>query len=364
MATPSHLRRTVPRAVAVFCIAAFVGACSDGAAAPEDLGFAGECSLFSPNIAIGQNRDAIPALTLPQTESGDVDFMQPDDRVLGVVVNGEARAYPFFILWWHEVVNDIVGNEPIAVTYCPLTGSGLTFSSRVDGVALEFGVSGLVFENNLMMFDRATESLWPQMLSQSRCGVASGSRLTPIPTVETTWSEWRRRHPSTTVVTPNTGFGRNYGSYPYGNYDFPSVGQLLFPSSPYSAARQPKERVLGLAIGDDAAAYPYWELALLGESVALNETVGGAPILLTFDSPSVTALAFDRVVDGQTLTFAVSEEDPAILVDTETGSSWDLYGEALAGPLSGQRLTMRAEAYVAFWFAWSVFHPDTRLPIG
>ncbi len=344
-----------------------LGACSGDPASPADLGFDADCDLFSGNVATGQNRDAIPALTLPfvarADDQGGVDFMRPEDRVLGVVIEGEARAYPFFILWWHEVVNDVLGDRPIAVTYCPLTGSGITFSSEVDGVIVEFGVSGLVFENNLMMFDRATESLWPQMLLQARCGPAAGTPLELIHTVETTWAEWVERHPSTTVVTPSTGFPRDYGAYPYGNYDFPSVGTLLFPSSPYSGERLPKERVLALEVAGDAVAYPYFELADEGESAVVNDVVGGEPVVVTFDSPSVTAMAFNAAVDGQVLTFTVSAQDPDLIVDDQTGSRWTLYGEATAGPLAGSALVPRADAYIVFWFAWSVFHPQTRLGI-
>jgi len=339
-----------------------LSACSSDPVAVSDLGFTDDCNLFSANIALGQNRDAIPALTVPLVaDGGNADFMLPDDRVLGVVVDGEARAYPLFILWWHEVINDVLGETAIAVTYCPLTGSGLTFRSETNGVTLEFGVSGLVFENNLMMFDRETESLWPQMLQQARCGPASGASLEQILTIETTWAEWLERHPRTSVVTPSTGFNRNYGSYPYGDYAFPSVGRLLFPSSAFAADRLPKERVLALASGSDAVAFPYFTLAERGESAAINDAIDGSPILVTFDSPSVTALAFDAVVEGQALTFAVSADDSKTLFDDQTGSSWSLYGEALAGPLVGTRLEPRADAYIVFWFAWSVFNPTTRL---
>lgn len=351
------------------CVTLCVAALAVGVTACGDSDVAGQdrptCDLFS-NLVVdgGVGRDGIPALTNPNLAAADsADFLQPGDRVLGVVQNGTARAYPIPVLWWHEIINDTLGGEPVLTTYCPLTGSGLAFDPRVGaaGTVAEFGVSGLLFENNLMMFDRETESLWPQLLLGAACGDETGTELRRVAVVETTWDAWRAEYPTTTVVSTNTGFNRNYDTYPYGNYDLPSNPVLLAPSSPYSMARLPKELMLGVQVGGETVAYPYAVLDTLGTVSAVNDTVGGQPIVVTFHAASNTPLAFDARVAGVVLTLAVSGSVPELLEDAQTGSLWTHWGLAVDGPLNGTRLRQLRDAYTVFWFAWSIFHPDTRL---
>jgi hypothetical protein len=168
------------------------------------------CSIPEDRLSSGGvQRDGIPALNRPEVVgANEAGFMFETDRILAVEINGEARAYPLFVMWWHEVVNDTLGGEAVAVTYCPLTGSGLAFDPTVRGRERRFGVSGLLFENNLVMFDRETESLWNQLLLGAQCGPERGAELQRVPVVETTWGERRRRHPNSTVMTSNTGFDR------------------------------------------------------------------------------------------------------------------------------------------------------------
>jgi hypothetical protein len=358
--------RWIACGLAAVAAALTLGACSD----TFDGGFRSPGLDFTCNIANaaifdgGPGRDGIPALTTPEiVRHQDALFMGNTDRVLGVEINGEARAYPLFILWRHEIVNDTLGGKPIVVTYCPLTGSGIVFDAEIGGEIKSFGVSGLLFENNLMMFDRQTESLWNQMLLGANCGPELGTELARVPVVESTWLHWRRTHDLTTVLTLNTGHDINYGFYPYGNYDDPSNDVVFFPWSTWSNERPPKELVLGVHEGDDAKAYPFGTLEELGAAVALNDTVGGRPILVTYHEELRTARAFDRQVEGQTLTFSVSDPDSRTFgfTDEETGSSWDVDGEAWAGPMAGKRLEALADAYTVFWFAWSIYYRQTRL---
>lgn len=310
----------------------------------------------------GVSRDGIPALSFPKLVRGaEADFMGAGDRVLGVEVNGVARAYPLLILWWHEVVNDTVGGKRVLVTYCPLTGSGLAFDPVVRGRARRFGVSGLLFENNLIMFDRETESLWNQLFLGAQCGPDKGAELERLPIVETTWAEWRRLYPETSVLTTDTGHDRRYGFYPYGNYADPNNRLTLTPSSPWNPIRPPKELVLGIHEGENAVAYPFGRLAEVGQAVAINDTVGSRPTLVIYRRDDKTARAFDRQVGERTLTFAVADTSAFTFTDTETGSTWDGAGRALAGALAGVRLQSLADAYTLFWFSWSVYYPETRL---
>jgi hypothetical protein len=265
-------------------------------------------------------------------------------------------------MWWHEIVNDTLGSRAVLVTYCPLTGSGIAFDPRVNGENGEFrrfGVSGLLYENNLIMFDRLNESLWNQMLLGAQCGPDRGTDLARLPIIETTWGEWKRRHPLTTVLTTNTGHERSYGEYPYGDYAQVDNDQTLFPSSPWDRSRPPKELVLGITEGDEAVAYPFGLLGSQGQTVAINDAIGGRSILVTFGQGAQTAQAFDRTVDGATLTFAVEDPTAITFRDIETGSLWRADGVAVDGPHAGRQLQPLADAYTVFWFAWSVFHPGT-----
>jgi len=174
----------------------------------------------------GPGRDGIPALNRPAAVSAAAGdrFLSPDTLVVGVAIGAEACAYPHNLLWWHEIVNDELGGRPLVVSYCPLTGSGMVYDAAIGGRTLNFGVSGLLFDNNLVLFDRATDSLWSQMRVQSVCGTLSSTTPTLLPVVQSTWAAWKALHPATTVVSFDTGFARNYNQYPYGNYD-----QLFLP---------------------------------------------------------------------------------------------------------------------------------------
>lgn len=231
---------------------------------------------------------------------------------------------------------------------------------------VEFGVSGLLYRSNLIMYDRsADESLWPQMSRGARCGTRDGTALSMHPVVETTWSSWVAMHPDTRVVSSETGLGYNYRVNPYGDYDQIDNYDLLFPLT-LDSRRPPKERVLGIPHELGGVAYPFGELELLGEiavvvhqasdSTAPTGAQGGAVVF--WDASAAAAMAYSPVIDDTELSFAVVGDQ---ILDEETGSAWRVDGVATSGPLAGRQLEPVAEAYVAFWFAWGVFQPGTAL---
>ena len=346
-----------------------VSACEGGT---DDVGGPGEavtafCKELLDLAAIGAGRDAIPSLTNPNMVAADdvlADYLLPSDRVIGIKVGTEYLAYPHNILWWHEIVN--VSDLGLAITYCPLTGSSMVFSNTAAAGA-EFGVSGLLFENNLVMFDRAAsgvdESLWPQMLRGARCGAAEGQSLTMYQSIEIEWEDWVALHPDTRVLGSETGFSRNYQRYPYGNYEVENNSQTLLPLRSLDSRRPPKERVLGIPFGDvggGATVFPFGTLRGIGDLAVVHETLPGIqnPIVVFWDSDAAAAAMFRSQVDGQDLTFEVTN---GAFVDVETGSQWSIDGEALSGPLEGSTLPMMTEAYVSFWFAFSQFFPNLDL---
>lgn len=321
-----------------------------------------ECSIPTSQILDGgPGKDGIPALTNPTMVGNGApgtEYLLPDDRVVGLELAGGPIAIPLNIFWWHEIVNLDHDEGKLAVTHCPLTGSSLAFHrAAVSGG--EFGVSGLLYQNNLMMYDRTNqESLWPQMLRGARCGPRDGTPLEMSPVVEMTWDGWRSLHPDTRVVSSGTGYGMNYRAYPYGDYDQLSNEDPLFPMGSLDPRRPAKERTLGIPDGTSGIGFPFGELDELGALAAVHAMAAGEEIVVFWDRTRQGAMAYRPVIDGQALTFEVRDDS---LVDVETGSTWRVDGQATAGPLAGRRLEPVAEAFVAFWFAWAAFYPETEL---
>ncbi len=319
--------------------------------------------------------DGIPALNNPTfVEVGDPDIRYLDEttqfldpRVVGIQVDGHPYAIPHNILWWHEVVNlDLADGTQLAVSYCPLTGSALVFDREGIG-GVEMGVSGLIFRNNLILFDRnAQRSLFPQMMHSARCGPADGLRLEMFPAIDMRWSRWRNLHPDTRVVSGDTGIDRDYTRYPYGNYE--QSRELLFPQDvpgPDEEIRPMKERILGIpSLGTPGAggvAVPFGELELAedqGVAAVYVESPQGKALVL-WDGAARGAMAFRSRTedDGPVELMAVDGR----FLDRETGSEWTVDGRAVAGSLTGATLEAISDSYVAFWFAWKAFHPDTEI---
>ncbi len=267
-------------------------------------------------LAGGPPKDGIPALTDPDMRSSaEVNWLKPDDRVIGIARDGEARAYPLRILNWHEAVNDRIAGLPVIVTYCPLCDSALVFDRRAGGEVREFGVSGLLYNSNVLLYDRQPdsdqESLWSQIMMEAVCGPAAGTQLTLLASSLTTWEDWSNRYPETLVVSQETGYERDYGRSPYTAY-FESPG-LMFPvsQSEHSSKHENKEQVLVIAVGDERRVLPF---SRLGDG-PVKGRVGGRELLV------------ERTANGNVhVTPADGGEDPA--------TAW------------------------MFWFVWAAMYPE------
>lgn len=347
------------RWVAVVVLAGTLIACDtdDGV-----VGDTGECSVDAGLFRDGGvGKDGIPALTDPPfIAAEEVTYLEPSNRVIGVIMDGEALAIPHTILWQHEIVNLDRGGEQLAVTYCPLTGTSMTFDREAVGGG-EFGVSGLLFKNNLTMYDRTNEeSLWPQINREAGCGPRNEQPLPMVATLEMTWEGWQALHPDTKVVSSRTGFVRNYttSGYPYGNYEVPSNSRLLVPMR-IDHRRLPKERVLGIPDGNGGGiAFPFADLDRRHLQNAVATEVNGEAMIVLWDRALQGAMAYYARANGQDLTFRIQD---GRIMDNETESIWRADGQALEGELEGAQLEAVDEAFVAFWFAWEAFHPDTEL---
>jgi len=302
----------------------------------------------------GPPKDGIPALTRPDViPAAAADYLDPADIVLGLELNGQTRAYPLLIMNWHEIVNDTVGGVPVALTYCPLCGTGIAFDPVIDGVTVEFGVSGLLHNSDLLMYDRATDtpSLWQQALGRAVVGPRTGTKLTILPVAHSRWGEWAAKHPDTTVLSTDTGFGRNYARDPYAGYaDDPG---LFFPVDGAKPDLPRKTWVYGLIHNGQTRAYPLEEF---GQLRAANDVVGGDGIVVITGEGSPPAA---RVYQRGLLRFSLTD---GVLTDAE-GGVWEVTETALVGP-DGRTLDRLTEGFVAFWFAWSAFYPGTDIYDG
>jgi hypothetical protein len=326
------------------------------------------CRIDKSLIVTGciSGRDCIPALTNPKSidwwDAVETQALKMSDLVLGVYINGVARAYQHRILWWHEVVNDTVGGEMVTISFCPLTTTALLFDGTLEGEERTFGVSGLLYNNNLIIYDRLSgETLFPQMCYVGLNGNLQDKQLKLLPMMEATLGAWTKLHPDTKVLSNDTGFSRPYGTYPYGDYrtndDF-----LLFPITKEDPRLPRKDMILGLNLNNTQRAYPF---KAMGARAVLNDDVGGTKVLVLFSDEAKFAAAYYRTVDGQELIFEESDSQgfgTFLVKDKETGSVWDLEGNAISGPLASKGTKLeQIPAYNAFWFAWGTFWDNPEI---
>ena len=179
----------------------------------------------------GVPRDGIPSIDSPKFADRSTwnEFgYREKGLVIGIEVDGTRRAYPIQILSWHEIVNDTINGKPILITYCPLCGTAIALERAVDGRATEFGVSGLLYNSDLLMYDRTNNSLWSQINGAAVVGDQVGKRLNYYPAEIMAWEDWRKTYPDSEVLTTDTGVGRDYSRDPYDDYYFDQ--RLLFPA--------------------------------------------------------------------------------------------------------------------------------------
>ncbi|MCH7929550.1 MAG: DUF3179 domain-containing protein [Proteobacteria bacterium] len=296
----------------------------------------------------GVVKDGIPALINPtHIEPPEADYLLDDELVFGVQINGDARAYPFRILDWHEMFNDVVGGVPVALAYCTLCGSGILYETEVSGRAepLVFGSSGFLYRSNKLMYDRQTNSLWNQFTGRPVVGPLTGSgiELKVRPVTITSWKNWLKRHPDTKVLSLDTGYDRDYRpGRAYGAY-FASP-DLMFPALMADAQLKPKDYVFALRAGEHDKA---WPLSDFEGGRVINDAVGDLDVVLIGDSASRTVRAYD----ARGRDFSAAGDDLESVV--AGGEIWRVEEEALVGA-NGDRLP-RLPGHIAYWFAWSGF---------
>ena len=318
----------------------------------------------------GPPKDGIPAIDNPDflAASDSLDWIELNEPVIALEINDKARAYPIQILMFHEIVNDELGGVPVSVTFCPLCNSSIVFDRRVGDRVLDFGTTGKLRMSDMVMYDRQTESWWQQFIGEGIVGEMTGVTLKQINSLIVSLEEFLKMYPEGEVLSRNTGFSRPYGSNPYAGYDNINANPFLFDQKVDSRLRA-MERVINVSLSGIHKLYTFTDLEALG---AINDEIENTPVVILAKDGTLSPLdkrdigasrkipsagAYLRTIDGEVFNFKRLD---GALTDTATGSQWNLFGEAIAGPMSGKRL-QATNSGVHFAFAWLAFNPESEI---
>jgi len=305
-------------------------------------------------VSGGPPPDGIPSVDNPKFISIQEASKFLKDSELGLNLNGDVRAYPLQILVWHEIVNDNIGDVPVAITYCPLCFTNQVFNRTIDErVVVEFGTSGKLYNSNLVMYDRTTKTLWSQALAEGIVGKYAGTKLQRVPFDVAYWKEWKQLYPDSKVLSRDTGSNRPYGADPYGDYYTNS--NVLFPVSNKDSRLDLKEIVVGFENKGQFKAYKQQDIE---NKKVVNDKVNGKPVALFSSYPFMVRAYDPLVVEGggggqQTivlLQFEYNTKDKSF-IDKQTGSLWNFEGKAISGQMKGKQL-IRLPFDEGFWFEW------------
>ena len=287
-------------------------------AVPEDYDLKG-LKIPKEDIISVLPIDAIPALTRPEVVGAKAaKFLGDQDRVLGVVVDGVSRAYPVNVLNWHEIVNDELGKVNVGIIYCPLCDSfSVVDREIVKGKVLSFGVSGMLYNSNVMMYDRERKGLWSQVYMQALSGKYAGKSLKHLPFEVTHWGAWKKKHPKTDVMTFETGHGRNYTKNPYANYFKHDEIRDKFAPKHRDKRMKNKEMVIGVRYAGVVRAYPV--------KTMMKGMKDGV---------------FAWKIDGKVFEVGIGDGGKTVAVKS--------FPEG-------------AVVVKTFWYAWAAFHPKTEI---
>ncbi|MEK7614834.1 MAG: DUF3179 domain-containing protein [Patescibacteria group bacterium] len=311
-------------------------------------------SIEEQIVSGGPNRDGIPAIDKPifETVSAADQYLDNDGFGLVVTSGTRVRFYPYQILVWHEIVNDSFDGKPLLVTYCPLTYTGLVFDPQINTETFLFGTSGKLLNNNLLMQDRKTNSLWSQAIGEAVVGDLKGTQLKLRPSFTITWADFKDTFPNGMVLSRRTGVVRDYTHDPYGNYH--TTNAVLFPLSHVDSRLETKKLVFGYKTPDEQKAYP---TDVIQKMLIVNDEVDEHSLFVFWDPDLKTVRGYFRDPTGTPLTFEWQDNR---LVDRETHSVWNTEGKAISGSLRGTSLTaVPLENH--FWFSWAAFHPNTNV---
>ena len=342
------------RSVFLLLLSAFaISACGGGGGGGgDDRIQPGSEWLITTNYvaAGGPGVDGIPAIENPNFETAEtISSVGDTDLVIALRSGGQVKAYPHDIMDYHEIVNDGPSDNPFTMSYCPLTGSALAWKGTASHADASFGVSGLLYSSNLLLYDRETRTLWSQMLQLA----VNGPRIREVPeniqVIEADFATLKAMYPDALVMTRATGHDRAYDNYPYGDYR--EVEGFLFRVAGEDTRIPPKQRVLGIHDGDDVKVYQMETFGISTQTI--NDQFKDQPIVVVGNSAQNYAAIYSReLADGTILSMSPLQDDlPNVMTDTE-GNVWDVFGAAVSGPRAGAQLES-TKSYIAMWFGWA-----------
>ncbi len=319
----------------------------------------------------GPPKDGIPSIDQPEFSTAEqvAEWLSDDEPVVAFYSGNDARAYPLQILIYHEIVNDVVDDKPVTVTFCPLCNASIVFDRNVKGDVLDFGTTGRLRNSDLIMYDRQSETWWQQFTGRGIIGKYNDVKLTQLPSQIVSFETFRSNFPDGKILTRNTGHSRPYGNNPYRGYDDINSSPFLY-DGPEDKRLPPMERVLSLA--SDNQASTLIPVSKLEDNPILNISYDSKPVVVIASSKATSALdkgsiassrkvpaaaAFSAQLNGETLQF---ELDNGKLIDKKSGSVWNVFGRAIEGAMKGQQLT-QIDSGVHFAFAWLAFEPESNI---
>lgn len=318
----------------------------------------------------GPPKDGIPAIDAPKFVSvGEAErWLKSNEPVIALKIGNEERAYPLQILIWHEIVNDEISGQFVTVTFCPLCYTAITFDRRLDGKLYTFGVTGMLRHSDMVMYDRETESWWQQIDGEAIVGDLTGRKLDKLPSQIVSFGQFTKAFPQGKVLSRETGFKREYGSNPYRGYDDINKTPFLYRGKPDERLK-PMEKIVAVELDSHAKAYPH---SITRKRRVIHDSLGKTEIVIFHADGAASALdeakisdskdtgatgVFISETDGRKLTFVHDKNE---FVDEQTGSRWNILGQAIDGKLKGKQLRQISSGDY-FAFAWLVFKPQTEI---
>ena len=303
----------------------------------------------------GPGKDGIPSIDDPKfTTVSNAGFLTDDDLVIGIFYDGVAKAYAHSVLNWHEVVNDEIGGKFITINYCPLTGTAFGWESISNGEKSTFGVSGLLYNANLILYDRNTDSNWSQLKLECVNGELIEDKPSLLNVIETDWKTWKALYPNTKVLSTETGFSRNYGNSPYGDYAT-NHSRFIFTPSILNAALPNKERIYAIINEENSKVYQFSNFT---NGKVIKDTFNGTNYLIIGNETLING--FELSSEHASLTFEYDLNGIDNFIKDNEGNKWSVLGEAIQGPRTGEILS-GAKSVMSYWFAIAAFYPNPEI---
>ncbi|PWH84178.1 hypothetical protein DIS18_06455 [Algibacter marinivivus] len=304
----------------------------------------------------GPGKDGIPSVDNPNfTNANNVDFLDDNDLVIGIINNNEVKAYPHIIMDWHEISNDQVGNDFVTINYCPLTGTAFAWESIANGIRSSFGVSGLLYNANLILYDRNTDSNWSQLGLECVNGELISAKPILLDVVETDWKTWRALYPDSKILNRQTGFSRNYGTSPYGDYAT-NNNRFIFRPNITNPILPNKERVYCIIDNNTSKVYQFSSFA--GGKV-IKDSFNDKDYLIVGNESIINAFELSSEYFDTNFQYEYKNEEGTIFTD-DSGNAWSIFGEVISGPNTGESLG-KTKSVVSYWFAIAAFYPNPEI---